>query len=65
MTEYKDLISPANNRFSSKNIDSNNLDNIVKLKNENEELNQLNNILKIELDKLSKQIDLIEKRNVL
>ncbi len=35
-----------------------------KLKEENEELNNINNMLKIELDKLSKQIELLEKKKV-
>ncbi len=36
----------------------------LKLREENEELNNLNNVLKTELDKLSKQIELLEKKKV-
>ena len=37
-------------------------ENIKKLQSENEELNNLNNFLKSELDKLTKQMELLERK---
>ena len=59
-SEYKNMKSPPRPK---KNRDASS-ENMKKLKAENEELQQLNGILKVELGKLSKQIDLIEKRKV-
>lgn len=49
-------------KISESSYDSN--QEYLKLKTENEELNDLNNVLKVELEKLSKQIEAIEKRKV-
>jgi cell division protein FtsB len=54
--EYKEIAS------SSKQSDQ---EKVFRLEKENQELADLNKMLKKELDKLSKQVELIEKKKVI
>jgi hypothetical protein len=56
MPEYKEIAA------SSKPIDQ---EKVFKLEKENRELTDLNKMLKKELDKLSKQVELIEKKKAI
>lgn len=57
LPEYKEIASSSKQQ--------NDQEKVFKLEKENQELADLNKMLKKELDKLSKQVELIEKKKVI
>ena len=65
LSDYREILLPLNPQQKESQKSSVQAENLNTLKKENEELAYLNDLMKNELEKLSKQIKLLEKKNVI